>query len=81
MNDNFEIGDINYGPDKNQPVAVVDVIIGGVLYHVPCLDYDEAIQEGRTEFVIKGDHVSMVTPERLEDIKKALKWIKEQKKQ
>jgi hypothetical protein len=84
MKNEFELGDINYDPQRGKiidaEVYVVDVTIDGVLYHVPCEDYDEAIGEGRTEYVINGDHVMMVSPEKLEQIKKAIEWVKSQKK-
>jgi|TARA_R110000772_G_scaffold234587_1_gene346176 hypothetical protein len=81
MSDKWEMPEFEYDPERNKEVvAVVDVNIGGVVYHVPCEDYDEAIQEGRTEFVIKDDHVQMVSPEQLEHIKKAIAWLKEEKR-
>jgi len=72
----YEI-DVDYNPGgQQQPVACVDVYIGGTLYHVPCEDYDEAIQEGRTKFITHNDHVKMITPDQYKMLEEAMKMIK-----
>lgn len=69
--------EITYNPDYNtMPVACVDVYINGTLYHVPCEDYDQAIQEGRTKFVTHNNHVKMITIEQYELLEEAMKMIK-----
>jgi len=73
---NYELN-IEYNPGgQQQPVACVDVYINDVLYHVPCEDYDQAIQEGRTKFVTHNDHVKMITPEQYELLEEAMKMIR-----
>lgn len=71
---------VKYDPERNQnPVAVVDVYINETLYHVPCLDYDEAIAEGRTKFVTLGDHIKMITPEQYKLLEEVMEKINKEK--
>jgi hypothetical protein len=76
----MNVENVEWNPERGQnAVAVVDVYINDTLYHVPCVDYDEAIAEGRTKFAVLGDHVKMITPEQYKLLEEVIEKIKKAK--
>ena len=57
------------GWSQQPPTAVINIDMGGKNFIMDLITYNENIELGKTEFVMNGDNLFMVTPEQYNLIK------------
>jgi hypothetical protein len=77
MTQSFEVGEIDWSPERNDnPTAVISIEIGGIKYIMDLVTYNDNIESGKTKFITMGEGIYMVTDEQYKLLSEANQWIK-----